>query len=139
MRKAPIASPQMVVGQQLKVATRIKLNVGGIKFTTTLSTLVADPDSILAKRRGEIFPIITLVKVLERTIGFLPQPVSKYIAKLFNSTFSANFPQASLEKDEIQNFCEFTASNPNLIPKMISYHHNGPYSVLFVVFKETTK
>ena len=62
----------MVVDQQLKVTMRIKLNIGGIKFTTTLSILVADPDSILAKRRGEIFPIITLVKVLERTIGFLP-------------------------------------------------------------------
>ena len=38
----------MVVDQQLKVATRIKLNEGGIKFTMTLSTLVADPDSMLA-------------------------------------------------------------------------------------------
>ena len=61
------------------------------------------------------------------------------LSEVCPETFRKRVPKELLEKDETQNFCEFTASNPNLTPKMISYHYNGPCSVFFVVFKETTK
>ena len=43
--------------ESMQLSTKVKLNVGGILFTTTVQTLTKDPDSMLAAMFSGRFPM----------------------------------------------------------------------------------